>query len=165
MRHSSNSVRRRRPTGPAPKPDPRPFPRIALADRAIDALALIRAAARSAVHAPTPQEAADIAFGALVQLDGVLRGDASAAAQQLAACAGQFHIGARYPDGWLVGINDRNQAVILLPGDAWQVDWHEAKEWAASVGGELPTLAELTTPTILHTFRASVGIGRVLASG
>lgn len=37
------------------------------------ALALIRAAARDAVHATTPEQAADIAFGALVRLDGLFR--------------------------------------------------------------------------------------------
>lgn len=104
-------------------------------------LELIRAAARGALQAPTPQEAADIAFGALVQLDGALRGDASAA-RQLAVCAGHFCIGARYADGWLIGVNASNEAVILLPGDIEQVDWVEAMEWAHSVGGELPTRAD-----------------------
>jgi hypothetical protein len=106
------------------------------------ALQLIRTAARSALHAPTPQEAADIAFGALVRLDGALRGGASVAARQLAACSGQFHIGARYPEGWLVGVNASNEAVLLLPGDIEQVDWVEAMEWAHSIGGDLPTRAE-----------------------
>lgn len=35
------------------------------------AVVLIRAAARDAVHAATPEQAADIAFGALVRLDGL----------------------------------------------------------------------------------------------
>ena len=37
------------------------------------AVAIIRSAARDAVHAATPEQAADIAFGALVRLDGLFR--------------------------------------------------------------------------------------------
>ncbi|CAJ0777758.1 hypothetical protein [Ralstonia chuxiongensis] len=106
------------------------------------ALDLIRAAARSALHAPTPEESADIAFAALVRLDGGLRGGASVASRQFAACAGQFHIGARYPEGWLVGVNSSTEAVILLPGDIEQVTWTDAMEWAREIGGQLPTRAE-----------------------
>jgi hypothetical protein len=32
---------------------------------------------------------------------------------------------------------------ILLPGDIDDGTWHNAKEWAASIGGELPTRVEL----------------------
>ncbi|MBU9380690.1 DUF1566 domain-containing protein [Burkholderia gladioli] len=32
--------------------------------------------------------------------------------------------------------------VILLPGDADEVNWESAKEWAAEQGGELPTRRE-----------------------
>ncbi|MCG5072244.1 DUF1566 domain-containing protein [Paraburkholderia tagetis] len=35
-----------------------------------------------------------------------------------------------------------NHHVILLPGDIDDGTWHNAKEWAASIGGELPTRRE-----------------------
>ncbi|WP_175984604.1 DUF1566 domain-containing protein [Burkholderia stabilis] len=35
-----------------------------------------------------------------------------------------------------------SQHIILLPGDANEVNWDDAKAWAASIGGELPTRRE-----------------------
>jgi hypothetical protein len=35
-----------------------------------------------------------------------------------------------------------DQHIILLPGDAEELDWEAAKAWAAEVGGELPTRRE-----------------------
>ena len=34
--------------------------------------------------------------------------------------------------------------VVLLPGDAQDVSWSSAREWAALAGGELPTRRELS---------------------
>jgi hypothetical protein len=34
--------------------------------------------------------------------------------------------------------------LILLPGDAQEVTWSAAREWAATAGGELPTRRELS---------------------
>jgi hypothetical protein len=34
--------------------------------------------------------------------------------------------------------------LVLLPGDAGDVTWSTAREWAAEVGGELPTRRELS---------------------
>ncbi|MDN7489480.1 DUF1566 domain-containing protein [Burkholderia sp. AU45274] len=45
--------------------------------------------------------------------------------------------------GILIGKNGApNHHVILLPGDDGERDWEAAKEWAASIGGELPTRRE-----------------------
>jgi hypothetical protein len=45
--------------------------------------------------------------------------------------------------GILIGKNGLpNQNIILLPGDAVDVTWKQAQEWAASIGGELPTRRE-----------------------
>ena len=35
--------------------------------------------------------------------------------------------------------------VVLLPGDNDDATWQEQKDWAKSIGGELPTRAELVT--------------------
>ncbi|AIS96241.1 hypothetical protein BTHA_2719 [Burkholderia thailandensis MSMB59] len=35
-----------------------------------------------------------------------------------------------------------SQHIILLPGAADEVNWDDAKAWAASIGGELPTRRE-----------------------
>jgi hypothetical protein len=35
-----------------------------------------------------------------------------------------------------------DQHIILLPGDAEELNWEAAKAWAAEVGGELPTRRE-----------------------
>jgi hypothetical protein len=37
-----------------------------------------------------------------------------------------------------------DQHVILLPGDAQDVTWSAARQWAALAGGELPTRRELS---------------------
>ncbi|MGV7210461.1 DUF1566 domain-containing protein [Oxalobacteraceae bacterium A2-2] len=46
--------------------------------------------------------------------------------------------------GLLLGMGTQpNQHIFLLPGSAGKkLTWHEAKEWAAKAGGELPTRRE-----------------------
>jgi hypothetical protein len=36
----------------------------------------------------------------------------------------------------------KNHHIILLPGESDDVDWKDAMEWAASIGGELPDRCE-----------------------
>jgi hypothetical protein len=36
----------------------------------------------------------------------------------------------------------KNHHIILLPGESDDVDWEDATEWAASIGGELPDRCE-----------------------
>lgn len=51
--------------------------------------------------------------------------------------------GERYA-GVILGKNqDPDHHLILLPGEAEDVSWSMAREWAGGVGGELPTRREL----------------------
>ncbi len=59
------------------------------------------------------------------------------AAGRPALTAGEMYAGV------ILGTNgERDHHLILLPGSAEDVSWEKAKEWAASVGGELPTRRE-----------------------
>lgn len=105
------------------------------------ALALIRAAARSgarsALRAATDTEAADVAYQALLDVYALTRAEQGPALKLPA-------VGQRLLGGWFVGLNRRSQLVILLPDDLEAVNFHEATEWVRSIGGDLPTRAELS---------------------
>lgn len=46
--------------------------------------------------------------------------------------------------GLILGKNGQpDHHVVLLPGEAQEVSWSAAQEWARGVGGELPTRREL----------------------
>lgn len=51
-------------------------------------------------------------------------------------------IGAAYEGGVYAGVSIENEqpvALVLLPGEAEEVTWQQAKDWAAASGGGLPS--------------------------
>jgi hypothetical protein len=46
--------------------------------------------------------------------------------------------------GLILGKNGDGHHLVLLPGDAVDVSWPAAREWAIGLGGELPTRRELS---------------------
>ncbi|HEY1395708.1 DUF1566 domain-containing protein [Roseateles sp.] len=67
-------------------------------------------------------------------------------------------IGSEFGGGIFAGITTTKagtySAVVLLPGEA-QLDWEDAKAWAAARGGEVPTrpVAALLYTTLKHEFQ------------
>jgi hypothetical protein len=56
---------------------------------------------------------------------------------------GALHDGEQYA-GLIIGKEGKpDHHVVLLPGEAQDVSWNAAREWAGSHGGELPTRREL----------------------
>lgn len=55
-------------------------------------------------------------------------------------------LGAKLDDGIFVGLTttegSAQEVIVLLPDRCTGLNWEEAKEWAASVGGSLPTRIE-----------------------
>jgi hypothetical protein len=49
-----------------------------------------------------------------------------------------------------VGANGDVSHTILLPGDNEAATWHEQMDWAKSIGGDLPTRAELVVAYEKH---------------
>ena len=70
----------------------------------------------------------------------VINGAAEALPQPIAL--GQLRTGERYAGLILGKEGEPGYHLILLPGEAEGKTWEQAKEWAASAGGELPTRRE-----------------------
>jgi hypothetical protein len=56
----------------------------------------------------------------------------------------QLKPGERYVGAIIDQDGANGEHIILLPGEAESVNWEDAKEWAATIGGELPNRIEST---------------------
>lgn len=75
-------------------------------------------------------------------LDRVVAGAAPAAPLPQPITLGDLRNGERYAGLMLGKDGEPGYHLILLPGAVEDKTWDQAKEWAASVGGELPTRRE-----------------------
>lgn len=55
--------------------------------------------------------------------------------------APQLNEGERWV-GTIISAGGKKEHVILLPGEANDINWQDATEWAASIGGQLPDRVE-----------------------
>src|SRR5262249_5501561 len=72
----------------------------------------------------------------------VINNAAQAEAMPQPITLGQLRSGERYAGLILGKDGEPGYHLILLPGEVEDKTWEQAKEWAASVGGELPTRRE-----------------------
>ena len=55
--------------------------------------------------------------------------------------APQLNEGERWV-GTIISVGGKKEHVILLPGEKENINWQDATEWAASIGGQLPDRVE-----------------------
>ncbi|HBD35949.1 MAG TPA: hypothetical protein DC084_20440, partial [Cupriavidus sp.] len=72
----------------------------------------------------------------------VINGAAQAEALPQPIALSQLRVGERYAGLILGKDGEEGYHLVLLPGEVEDKTWEQAKEWAASIGGELPNRRE-----------------------